>query len=44
MPISIARRVDLIRNLGLRGAMIWEISQDSDGYELSRLVGQLLRD
>jgi chitinase len=43
-PTSMALRVDLIRTLGLRGAMIWEISMDSDAGELvgalSRLLGR----
>ncbi len=42
-PASIARRVDLIFELGLRGAMIWEISQDSDALELSSELQRLLR-
>jgi chitinase len=41
-PASIAQRVDLIRALGLRGAMIREIGQDSDAHELSRELKQLL--
>ena len=41
-PASIAQRVDLIQALGLRGAMIWEISQDSDTHELLRALQPLL--
>ena len=41
-PASIAQRVDLIRRLGLRGAMIWELGQDSDAHELSGELKQLL--
>ncbi len=31
---SIAERVGLIKSKGLRGAMVWELSQDSDNYTL----------
>ncbi len=33
-PTSIGERTALVRTLGLRGAMAWEISQDSDAHAL----------
>jgi chitinase len=33
-PCSIAERTRLVRSWGLRGAMAWEISQDSDAHAL----------
>jgi chitinase len=41
-PASIAERRLLIQVLGLRGAMAWEISQDSDGHALIGALAPLL--
>jgi chitinase len=40
-PASLSQRVEYIRERGLRGAMIWEISQDSDARDLTRTLGRL---
>jgi len=37
-PTSIGERTALIKALGLRGAMVWEISQDSNA---GALIGAL---
>jgi chitinase len=42
-PRSIGERTALIRALGLRGAMAWEISQDSDAHALIGALSRLLR-
>ncbi len=41
-PKSIGERTALIRALGLRGAMAWEISQDSDSHALIGALSPLL--
>ncbi len=41
-PRSIAERTALVKLLGLRGAMAWEISQDSDAHDLIGALGPLL--
>lgn len=41
-PRSIAQRVKLIEKLGLRGAMVWELSQDTDDHALMGVVAPLL--
>jgi chitinase len=42
-PASAAERVALIKALGLRGAMAWEISQDSDSHALMNVIGRVLQ-
>lgn len=42
-PHSVAERTRLIRSLHLRGAMAWEISQDSDEHALLRALSPLIR-
>jgi chitinase len=39
---SIAKRVAFVRAQGLRGLMVWEVSQDDDGRHLSTAVGAVL--
>jgi chitinase len=41
-PASIGERTALICALGLRGAMVWEISQDSDSHALIGALAPLL--
>ena len=41
-PTSIGERTALIRALGLRGAMAWEISQDSNAHDLIGALSPLL--
>jgi chitinase len=41
-PRSIGERTALIRELGLRGAMAWEISQDSDSHALIGALSPIL--
>jgi chitinase len=41
-PQSIGERTRLIKSLGLRGAMAWEISQDSDAHALIAALGPVL--
>ncbi len=41
-PQSIAERTALVKLLGLRGAMAWEISQDSDSHALIGALSPLL--
>ncbi len=41
-PRSIGERTDLIKALGLRGAMAWEISQDSDSHALIGALSPIL--
>jgi chitinase len=41
-PRSIGERTALVRTLGLRGAMAWEISQDSDSHDLIGALAVLL--
>ncbi|MBB5869958.1 chitinase [Allocatelliglobosispora scoriae] len=41
-PKSIAERTTLIKLLGLRGAMVWEISQDSNDHALITALGPVL--
>jgi chitinase len=40
-PASLAKRVRLVKNLGLRGLMCWELSQDSDGRALGRTLAKV---
>lgn len=42
-PRSVHERTKAIRRLGLRGAMVWEISQDSDDHALLAELAPLLR-
>ncbi|MEO7117436.1 MAG: glycoside hydrolase family 18 protein, partial [Candidatus Limnocylindrales bacterium] len=42
-PRSINERVRYIQGHGLRGAMIWEISLDTDDHDLIKVVAKLLR-
>ncbi|GAA1648758.1 glycoside hydrolase family 18 protein [Catellatospora bangladeshensis] len=42
-PKSLAERTALIKLLGLRGAMAWELSQDSDDHALIGALGPVLR-
>jgi chitinase len=42
-PRSVHERTQLVRELGLRGAMAWEISQDSDDHALLGELTPLLR-
>jgi chitinase len=42
-PASAAERVALIKVLGLRGAMVWEVSQDSDSHSLMNVIGRVLQ-
>jgi chitinase len=42
-PRSVHLRVQTIRRLGLRGAMVWEISQDSNDHGLLRELTPLVR-
>jgi chitinase len=42
-PHSIAERAQAINARQLRGAMVWEISQDSDDHALLGALDQLLR-
>jgi chitinase len=39
----VAERTFAIQALGLRGAMFWEISQDSDDHALVNALSPLLR-
>ncbi|GAA1949819.1 glycoside hydrolase family 18 protein [Microbacterium deminutum] len=41
-PASVAERVALIKSLKLRGAMVWEISQDSDSHSLMNAISPVL--
>ena len=41
-PASIGERTVLIKALHLRGAMVWEISQDSDAHALISALSPLL--
>jgi chitinase len=41
-PVSVGERTQLISSLGLRGAMAWEISQDSDAHALIGALSPLL--
>ena len=41
-PRSIGERTALVRGLGLRGAMAWEISQDSDAHALIGALAPIL--
>jgi chitinase len=41
-PRSIGERTALVRVLGLRGAMAWEISQDSNAHDLIGALAPLL--
>jgi chitinase len=41
-PRSIAERAALVRALGLRGAMAWELSQDSDSHALITALAPIL--
>jgi chitinase len=41
-PQSIGERTALIKALGLRGAMAWELSQDSDSHALISALGPVL--
>jgi chitinase len=41
-PKSIGERTKLIKLLGLRGAMAWELSQDSDDHALITALGPVL--
>ena len=41
-PKSVAERTTLIKGWGLRGAMAWEISQDSDAHDLIGALAPLL--
>jgi chitinase len=43
-PTSIQHKVDFIRENEYGGAIIWELSGDSDKHELSSIVGSLLDD
>ncbi|MFF1531228.1 glycosyl hydrolase family 18 protein [Cellulomonas sp. NPDC058312] len=43
-PTSIQHKVDFIRENEYGGAIIWELSGDSDEHELSSIVGSLLDD
>jgi len=42
-PKSVAERTTLIKGWGLRGAMAWEISQDSDSHALISALSPLLK-
>jgi chitinase len=42
-PRSIGERTALVRALGLRGAMAWEISQDADSHALIAALTPILR-
>jgi chitinase len=42
-PHSVAERTQLIRSDHLRGAMVWEISQDSDSHALLSALSPLLQ-
>lgn len=39
---SIAKRVAYVQSQGLRGLMVWEVSQDDNGHHLSTAVGEVL--
>lgn len=39
-PASISERVDLVKDLGLRGIFSWEISQDSNDHALANAMGK----
>lgn len=39
---SIGQRVSYVKAKGLRGLMVWEISQDDDGHTLGTALGQVL--
>lgn len=41
-PASVAERVALITSLKLRGAMAWEVSQDSDSHALMNAIARVL--
>jgi len=41
-PKSIGERTVLIKALGLRGAMVWELSQDSNAHALISALGPIL--
>ncbi len=41
-PHSVAERTRLVRSWGLRGAMAWEVSQDSDAHALIGALGPIL--
>jgi chitinase len=41
-PTSVGERTELIESLHLRGAMVWEISQDSDSHALIGALSPLL--
>ena len=41
-PRSIRERTDLVKRWGLRGAMAWELSQDSDSHALISALGPIL--
>jgi chitinase len=41
-PASIGERTRLVQSLHLRGAMAWEISQDSDAHALIGALSPLL--
>ncbi len=40
-PAAIAERVAYVRNRGLRGLMVWEISQDDPAGTLSRALARV---
>jgi chitinase len=40
---SIARRVTYVKAQGLRGLMVWEVSQDDNRRDLSNAVGEVLQ-
>jgi chitinase len=41
-PRSIRERTELVKHWGLRGAMAWELSQDSDSHALISALGPIL--
>jgi chitinase len=42
-PVSIGERTSLVKALDLRGAMAWEISQDSDDHALIGALSPILK-
>jgi chitinase len=42
-PHSVAERTQLVRSAHLRGAMVWEISQDSDSHALLNALSPLIQ-
>jgi chitinase len=41
-PHSVAERTQAVRTMHLRGAMVWEVSQDSDDHALLGALSPLL--